>query len=164
MSARAAAVLAAAAALLVGAAGVAAGWFGAGVVALTVATGIAIVVTGATMHSPAPLPPRPRPRPPAPDPAHVAFDRMYGAVVMAQRGPRWADTSLRPQLTRITDTLLLARFGRGLRDDPADARRTLGDRLYEFLDPNRSPRGHDEGPGLTADELADMIRRLEDLT
>jgi hypothetical protein len=164
MSGRAAAVLSAAAVLLVGAAGAAAGWFGAGVVALSVTAAVAVAVAGVTMRSPAPLPARPRPRPPAPDPAHVAFDRMHGAVVMAQRGPRWADTSLRPQLARITDTLLLARTGRGLRDDPAGSRRTLGDRLYEFLDPNRAPRGHDEGPGLTTDELTDMIRRLEDLT
>jgi hypothetical protein len=164
MNVRAGAVLTAAAALLVGAAGAAAGWFGVGVVTLALASAFATVVVGATMRGPAPLPPRPRPRQAAPDPAQVAFERMAGALAMAQRGPRWADTSLRPQLARIADTLLLARAGIRLRDNPERARKALGDEMFEFLDPDRVPRGHDDGPGLTTDELTHMTRRLEDLT
>jgi hypothetical protein len=164
MNSRLAAVFSTAALLLAGAAAAAAGWFGAGVVGLAVATAVAAAVIGSAMHRPAPLPPRPRPRTVAADPAQVAFDRMAGALVMAQRGPRWADTSLRPQVARIVDTLLLARAGYRVRDNPDGARRTLGDELFEFVDPNRAPRGHDDGPGLSTDELTQMIGRLEDLT
>ena len=137
---------------------------GAGLTGLVMATALSIAVAVATMHRAAPLPPRPRLTAARADAEHGAFDRIAGALAMARRGPRWADTSLRPLLSRIADTLLLARTSRGLRDDPDGARRALGDQLYEFVDPHRVPRGHDEGAGLSSEELTDMIRRLEELT
>lgn len=163
MTGWAAGVLATAVGLLTVAAGAAAGWFGAGVVTLGVATVVVIGFAGHAYRSPAPLPARPRLRRPSPDPAAVSFDRIVGALAMAQRGPRWADTALRPRLAHVADTLLMARTGRGLRDAPMAARTLLGLELFDFLDPARPPRGHDDGPGLTIDELTRIISRLEDL-
>lgn len=164
MTPRTAAEMTAAAGALVSAAGMAAGWFGVGVVGLVLAATVAIAGLSVTMRGPAPLRPRVRAPEARPDPAHVMFERLSGAVAVAQRGPRWADTSLRPHLARTADTLLLAHAGYHLRDNPEGARQVLGDALFQFVDPTRAARGHDDGPGLTVDELAEMIRRLESLT
>jgi hypothetical protein len=163
MTGRVLGVLAAAAGVLTVAAGTAAGWFGAGVVTLAFATAVAVGFAANAYRSPTPPPARPRPRRPPADAAAAAFERTVGALAMARQGPRWADTALRPRLARVTDTLLLARTGRGLGEDPTRARALLGPELFDFLDPARTPRGHDDGRGLTTDELTRMISRLEDL-
>ena len=164
MTGRAVLAVAPAVVLLTVAAGTAAGWFGAGVVILVFAMGVGIGVGGSTYRSPAALMPRPRLGRPPTDPAVAALDRIAGALDMARLGPRWADTELRPQLARVTDSLLVARTGQALRDDPAGARAVLGTELFDFLDPDRPPRGHDDGRGLTTGELSRLISRLEDLT
>lgn len=151
-------------ALAAAVAGAAAGWFGVAVLAMVVLAAAALAVVARAYRSPA-GPPRAAGDPPAAtDPAASARERCVGTVSWALHGPREADASLRPALARIADTLLDARTGRGLRTDPAAARRLLGSELFTFVDPARAIRGHDEGGGLTVDVVERMLTRLEELT
>jgi hypothetical protein len=100
---------------------------------------------------------RPRARRPAlPTPVGATTQRQLAAIQMATRGPRWADTELRPQLRRILDALPVSRR-------PAPEGDVGADLLAWFIDPDRQVRGHDEGEGLSLREIEAMIRRLEDL-
>lgn len=96
------------------------------------------------------------------DPAAAALEACIGTISSACTGPREADTSLRMELARIADRLLLTRTGRPLRGNPAAAR-LLGAELAWFIDPERPVRGHDDGRGLTGAEIDRMLHRLEEL-
>lgn len=146
------------------AAGAAAGWFGITLLALAALNATALSVV-ATAYRPYPTPPRLRlDSAGGSSPAVKAWERCIGSVSWALHGPREADTSLRPVLARVADTLLDARTGRGLRADPAAAQRLLGPELFTFVDPARPIRGHDEGVGLSVAEVDRMLARLEELT
>jgi hypothetical protein len=126
---------------------------------------VAVAVTVATAYRPpAPLTPAWRPPPPRTDPVAVAVDRCVGTISWAEIGPREADTSLRPALERVADTLVDAHTGQGLWADRAAVRRLVGDELFAFIDPRRPTRSHDDGVGVSADEVDRMLTRLEELT
>lgn len=99
-----------------------------------------------------------------PTPPAATLGRDIAAVQMALRGPRWADTELRPTLQRIADALLQARTGRTVRGDPTAARAILGESLFWFVNPEREVRGHDDGGEPTMTDLDAMLTRLEDIS
>ena len=68
---------------------------------------------------------------------------------------------LRPIL-RETAAARLRHHGIDLDTDPEPSRHALGERLYEFVRPDR-PRPDDDGPAWHRTELQDAVRRLEDL-
>lgn len=106
----------------------------------------------------APRPPhRPTARRPAlPTPPGATTQRQLAAVQMASRGPRWADTELRPKLRRVVEALPVSRR-------PAPDGDVGAALLAWFIDPARHVRGHDEGFGLSLREIEAMIHHIEGL-
>src|SRR5579875_3439407 len=83
----------------------AAGSRGAAIALLSAVSVEVLVLLAGDLRRPRP-PRRPTPRRPAlPTPVGATTQRQLAAVQMAARGPRWADTELRPELRRVVDAL-----------------------------------------------------------
>jgi hypothetical protein len=151
-------------AAVVGLAAAAAGWLGIAVVG-TVVLGAVLLGALATAYRPPDATRLPQPKPPPPPrPDVVAVQRNAGAISWATRGPRWADTSLRPILAEVADLLVATRTGYSVRERPSAARELLGEPLFGFIDPARAVRDHDDGHGPTLADVDRMLTRLEELT
>lgn len=162
------AILAAVGLVLLALAGVVAaaagGWRAVALLALMLLAMTAVAIVATVYREPA-APRAPRQEVGAPtDPALRALGRCVDAVSWAMHSARAADTSLRPVLRPIADTLFDARTGRGLKADPTAARRLLGEELSEFLDPTRTVRGQTDGSAPTEAALDRMLSHLEALT
>lgn len=155
---RIAATVGPAGAALVGLTAAAAGLRGAAITLVVALTLEGLAVLGA-YRRPHPIDRRAARRPTLPTPAAATIRRQLGAIQMATRGPRWADTELRPQLRLVVDSLESARG----QPRPGNAAERLGDSLAWFVAPDRQVRGHDEGSALSLADIEDMIRRAEEL-
>lgn len=69
---------------------------------------------------------------------------------------------LRPLLAEIVGARL-SRRGAGLSQDPAHARSLLGEELWELVRPSRPAPSDSRTPGVTLEQLAQIIERLERL-
>ncbi|HEX6350198.1 MAG TPA: hypothetical protein VF160_12505 [Candidatus Dormibacteraeota bacterium] len=68
---------------------------------------------------------------------------------------------LRPHLMRIATHRLAARRGISLEEQPAAARRILGDELWAVVDPDREPPAERNSPGLPLARIRALVEGLE---
>lgn len=164
MTRRRIAVLTCLGAALIGAAASLAGVRGAAVVLAGALAVECLTLLARRYSGPRASPVPPARRPELPTPPGATTQRELSAIQMATRGPRWADTALRPQLTRIVDSLGGWVDTTPARRESAAADERLGAQLSWFLDPERQIRRHDEGRALSLNDIEDMIDRIEMLT
>ncbi|SFE47057.1 hypothetical protein SAMN05216251_103214 [Actinacidiphila alni] len=145
-----------------------AGWGLAGPAGV-LAAGICATVAAVTALRWSKVPPGPRT--PSPSPGATPFEnaefaryrKVGGALSWSQVSLRHFDHALRPILERITAAVLLERAGVDTVAEPQAARDLLGPDLWKLADATR-PRSDDssaEPPHL--DDVARLLRRLEDL-
>lgn len=97
-------------------------------------------------------------RPPAAD--FGGIGRLEVEVLDAVHSGRIYDHALRPRLYRLEQTLLRQQRP-GVNAGTAAARAHVGEQLWPRLDP--SVRSFDDIPKVSAEELADLLTRIEEL-
>jgi hypothetical protein len=70
---------------------------------------------------------------------------------------------LRPTLREVAEHRLLSRHGVGLDEQPELARELLGEATWELVRPERELPDDRHGPGLSVDELEQVVESLERL-
>lgn len=106
---------------------------------------------------PAPPPRSRRPGPPTDGRARFpSYDRAYAALADSRRSARLVDLQLRPVLDHIVAGPLEER-GTDV------VRTTLGEQVWEVVDPDRPSRSDSRGGGLDQEQLEHLVDRMEAL-
>lgn len=90
------------------------------------------------------------------------LERLERLVVTGRSSAAEVHLRLRPLLSEIA-AARLSRRGIRLDRSPSEARASLGDQLWDVVRPDRPRPEHLRGPGISVDELTQMIERLERL-
>jgi hypothetical protein len=99
----------------------------------------------------------------APDPAPSAFAGMEREIALATGTADHAHRKFLPLLRTTAAARLATRHGVELERRPDVARRLLGAQVWELLRPDRPEPDDRLGPGLSRDEIAAVVDRLESL-
>lgn len=117
-----------------------------------------------TMYPPAaPLRPRRERAAPPRGGRPPTLDRIEQVTALAVAGSFDLHYRLRPRLRALALSLLAARRGISLDDDPEAAREILGDVTWELVRRDRPPPEDRLGRGLPRSELAEVVHSLERL-
>jgi hypothetical protein len=102
-------------------------------------------------------------RPGGADQEFASYRRIENALSRARTSRRDFDRSTRPLLQRLAAALLAERRRVDLAKNPCAARAAVGEDVWPLLDPSRPASGDERRPGVSAQTLARIIDRLEDL-
>jgi hypothetical protein len=91
------------------------------------------------------------------------LDRLEQEVILGISGAFDLHFHLRPRLRGLAGDLLAGRRGISLEDDPAGARRLIGEQAWELVRPDRPPPKDRLARGIPPVELASVVTALEEI-